>query len=62
MKYQDYDLLIKICQHSLRKGCDLNIEQIADIDRMIRVLYNEQSRRKSNVVDRSKKMGKRQGI
>jgi hypothetical protein len=60
MTYQDYDLMIKICQHSLRKGHDLNIEQIADIDRMIRKLYTEQqSRRKNNAVVRGKKMGKR---
>lgn len=63
MKYQDYELLIKICQHSLRKGNDLNFEQISDIDRMIKVLYNEQqSRRKINALDRSKKMGKRSRI
>lgn len=56
---EDYDLLIKICQHSLRKGNDLNKDQIADIDRMIRKLHNEKySRRKNNVVVRSKKMGK----
>lgn len=60
MKNKDYELLINICQHSLRKGHDLNIEQVADIDRMIKVLYNEQqSRRKTNALDRSKKVGKR---
>ena len=63
MKYHDYDLLIKICQHSLRKGNDLNAEQITDIDRMIKLLNNEQqARRKINAMDRSKKMGKRTRI
>lgn len=63
MKYHDYDLLIKICQHSLRKGNDLNVEQVSDIDRMIKVLYNEQqSRRKINALDRNKKMGKRSRV
>jgi hypothetical protein len=63
MKYQDYDLLIKICQHCLRKGNDLNYDQVEDIDRIIKVLYNEQqSRRKTNALDRSKKVGKRSRI
>lgn len=63
MKYQEYDLLIQICQHSLRKGSDLNFEQVADIDRMIKVLYNEQqSRRKINALDRSKKVGKKSRV
>jgi hypothetical protein len=63
MKHEDYTLLINICQHAIRKGTDLNQSQIADIDRMIRKLYNEQqSRRKVNVVVRDKKVGKRSRV
>ena len=63
MKHKDYDLLIHICQRCLRKGNDLTYDQVGDIDRMIKLLYNEQqSRRKINALDRSKKVGKRSGI
>ena len=63
MNSRDYDLLIYICQHLLRKSHDLNFEQVTDIDRMISKLYNEkQKKEKRNALVRSKKMGKRQGI
>jgi hypothetical protein len=63
MNTKDYELMIHICQHLLRKGYDLNFKQVADIDNMIKKLYDEkQKRTKRNAVVRSKKMGKRQGI
>jgi hypothetical protein len=63
MNSKDYNLLIHICQHLLRKGHDLTFEQISDIDRMIHKLYIEkQKKEKRNALVRSKKMGKRQGI
>lgn len=58
MNKQDYDLMIHICQHLIRKGHDLNYEQISDIDRMIKKLYQEKERIAKNALVRSKKMGK----
>ena len=63
MTKNDLDLLIKICQYSLRKGYDLNQDQIADIDRMLTKLYNERnSREKMDALVRNKKVGKTAGI
>lgn len=62
MNKQDYDLMIHICQHLLRKGNDLNYNQISDIDKMIKKLYLEKERNVNRALVRSKKMGKRQGI
>lgn len=62
MSSQDYDLMINICQHLLRKGNDLDYNQVLDIDRMIKKLYKEKQRSIQRALVRSKKMGKRQGI
>jgi len=63
MTKNDYDLLIRICQYSLRKGYDLDQEQISDIDRMLNKLYNERnSREKLDALVRNKKVGKATGI
>lgn len=62
MNSQDYELMIHICQHLLRKGYDLDHSQVSDIDRMIKKLYNEKQRSIKRALDRSKKMGKKQGI
>lgn len=63
MTKNDYDLLIKICQYSLRKGNDLNKEQIADIDRMLTKLYNKRNpMEKLDALVRNKKMGQRTRI
>lgn len=60
MTNSDYILLIHICQYSLRKGSDLNMSQIADIDRMIQTLYIEQQKveNSTNAVVKRKKLGK----
>ena len=62
MNSQDYELMIHICQHLLRKGYDLDYDQISDIDNMIRKLYKEKQRSIQRALVRNKKMGKRQGI
>lgn len=62
MNNQDYELMIRICQHLLRKGHDLDYSQISDIDQMIKKLYKEKQRSIKRALVRSKKMGKRQGI
>lgn len=62
MNDQDYDLMILICQHLLRKSHDLNYNQISDIDQMIKKLYKEKQRSIQRALVRNQKMGKRQGI
>jgi len=63
MTKNDYDLLIRICQYSLRKGYGLDKEQISDIDRMLNKLYNERhSREKLDALVRNKKVGKGSGV
>lgn len=62
MNKHDYDLMTHICQHLLRKGHDLNYQQISDIDQMIKKLHKEKERITRNALVRSKKMGKRSGI
>ena len=58
MNKQDYDLMIHICQHLLRKGYDLDYEQVSDIDKMIKKLHKEKERISKNALVRSKKVGK----
>ena len=59
MTKNDYDLLVKICQYALRKGCDLNDRQVASIDRLIHKLYNRlHSGEETNALVRNKKVGK----
>jgi hypothetical protein len=63
MTKNDYDLLIKICQYSLRKGYCLDQDQISDIDRMLNKLYNKRnSREKLDALVRNKKVGKTTGV
>jgi hypothetical protein len=63
MTKNDYDLLIKICQYSLRKGYGLDQDQISDIDRMLNKLYNKRnSREKLDALVRNKKVGKTTGV
>jgi hypothetical protein len=63
MTHSDYNLLLHICYHALRKGSDLNMDQISDIDNIIKKLHKEQHiRDKLNANLRNKKMGKNQGV
>ncbi len=58
MKGSDYDLMLHICYYSLRKGTDLTIDQVSDIDRMIKKLHQEKyTRFKINANLRNKKVG-----
>lgn len=60
MTKNDYDLLVKVCQYALRKGSDLDSDQIASIDRVMNKLYNTlYSGEKTNALVRNKKVGKR---
>lgn len=60
MTKSDYELLMKVCQYALRKGSDLDNEQIASIDRVMNKLYNRlYSGEIKNALVRNKKMGKR---
>jgi hypothetical protein len=63
MTTKDYDLLIHICLHSLRKGNDLTISQVEDIQRMINKLHSEkQIKVKYNANIRNKKVGQRKRL
>ena len=58
MTHSDYNLLLHICYYALRKGTDLNIDQVSDIDNIIKKLHKEQhTRDKLNANLRNKKMG-----
>ena len=60
MTNKDYHLMIHICQHTLRKGHDLTLEQVNDIDQLIKKIYKEKILRGNKyALVRSKKMGKR---
>lgn len=60
MTNEDYHLMIHICQHSLRKGHDLTLEQVNDINQLIQKIYHEKViTGKKYALVRSKKMGKR---
>jgi hypothetical protein len=63
MNTKDYDLLISICQYALAKSNQLNCNQVADIDKMIQMLYNERNRSNAkNALVISKKLGKKSRI
>ena len=63
MTHSDYDLLLHICNYALRKGSDLNIDQVSDIDNIIKKLHKEQHNRdKVNANLRNKKVGKRKKL
>jgi hypothetical protein len=63
MTHSDYDILLHICNYALRKGNDLNIDQVSDIDNIIKKLHREQHNRdKVNANLRNKKMGKRKRL
>lgn len=63
MTQSDYNLLLHICNYTLRKGSDLNKDQISDIDRIIKKIYSEQQTRdKSHANLRNQKMGKRKRL
>jgi hypothetical protein len=63
MTHSDYNLLLHICNYALRKGNDLTMDQVSDIDRMIKKLHNEQQTRdKLNANLRNKKVGKRKRL
>jgi hypothetical protein len=63
MTHSDYNLLIHICHYALRKGSDLGINQVSDIDRIIKKLHNEQqSKDRINANLRNKKVGKRKRL
>jgi hypothetical protein len=63
MTHSDYELLLHICYHALRKGHGLNMDQISDIDKMIKKLHREKhTRDRLNANLRNKKVGKRKGL
>lgn len=63
MTNEDYHLMIHICQHSLRKGHDLTLQQVQDIDKLITKIYNEKITQGTKyALVRSKKVGKRTRI
>ena len=63
MTHSDYDILLHICNYALRKGSDLNIDQVSDIDNIIKKLHREQHNRdKVNANLRNKKVGKRKRL
>ena len=63
MTHSDYDILLHICNYALRKGTDLTIDQVSDIDRMIKKIHTEQHNRdKVNANLRNKKVGKRKRL
>lgn len=63
MTHADYDLLLHICNYALRKGNDLNMDQVVDIDRMIQKLHKEKhTRDRINANLRNKKVGKRKRL
>lgn len=63
MTNEDYHLMIHICQHTLRKGHDLTLEQVNDINQLIQKIYHEKvTKGKKYALVRSKKMGKRTGV
>jgi len=63
MTHSDYNLLIHICHYALRKGIDLDVNQVSDIDRIIKKLHNEQqSKDRINANLRNKKVGKRKRL
>jgi hypothetical protein len=63
MTNSDYDLLLHICYYALRKGNDLNIDQVSDIDNIIKKIHKEQQiRNKVNANLRNKKVGKRKKL
>lgn len=63
MTHSDYNLLLHICNYALRKGSDLTIDQVSDIDNIIKKLHKEQhTRDKLNANLRNKKVGKRKRL
>ena len=63
MTHSDYDILLHICNYALRKGSDLNIDQVSDIDNIIKKLHREQHNRdKVNANLRNKKVGQRERL
>lgn len=63
MTHSDYDILLHICHYALRKGSDLTIDQVSDIDNIIKKLHKEQHNRdKVNANLRNKKVGKRKRL
>ena len=63
MTHSDYDILLHICNYALRKGNDLTIDQVSDIDNIIKKLHKEQHNRdKVNANLRNKKVGKRKRL
>jgi hypothetical protein len=63
MTHSDYNLLIHICHYALRKGSDLDVNQVSDIDRIIKKLHKEQqSKDRINANLRNKKVGKRKRL
>lgn len=63
MTHSDYDILLHICNYVLRKGSDLNIDQVSDIDNIIKKLHRERHNRdKVNANLRNKKVGKRKRL
>ena len=63
MTNSDYDLLLHICYHALRKSNDLNMDQVSDIDNIIKKLHKEKyTKDKLNANLRNKKVGKRKEL
>jgi hypothetical protein len=63
MTHSDYDILLHICNYALRKVNVLTINQVSDIDNIIKKLHREQyNRDKVNANLRNKKMGQRQRL
>jgi hypothetical protein len=58
---EDYLLMMHLCLRSLRMSNDLNKNQISDIENLLHKLINIRNKNTggSNVVVRSKKVGKR---
>jgi hypothetical protein len=63
MTNSDYELMIRICHYALRKGYDLNQQQIQDIGNLLQKLYSIKNKGASkNALVRSKKVGKTTGV
>lgn len=63
MTSTDYDLMLHICNYALRKGNDLTVNQVLDIDRIIKKLHKEKFTRENiNANLRNKKVGKRKRL
>lgn len=63
MTKNDYDLMMHICNYALRKGHDLDIGQISDINNLMIKIHKQRTKKdKKYALVRSKKMGKTTGI